>query len=503
MGRYLAVLEVSQKQAYIFSKNELAENVRRSEIIAKIMQASYIEEIVNDKTVFNKEGNFVYSGGGRTILVFTNGEHAKETIYIMTKNAMETYPDIILFGTTREYDDHISAGDNVRKLNEQLEKKKAERLAGFHQGTFGVERTDDDGNVVMIGNAPKEEHSEEHVPSWFKSTTKLGKLSIDNTSPSFIAIVHVDGNAMGRRVDDITKNAANDWEEYKKSIRKFSESIDHHYKEAFQKMQEKIGGCLAGVDKKERNVYFPIRRIISAGDDICFVTDGRIGLKAADIFIQELNKLQNEEDGQNYHACAGVALVHQKYPFYRAYELSEALCSNAKRFGASLSADGTGSDISCIDWHIEYGELRDTLEETRKQYIAKDGVLMELRPYIISATEAVMKKEPIRRYDNFKKLMQVLQNSEEYGRGIFKELRSKIKQGYGAAEYFLKFHRADALIRDVYQDVFVTIDYNAAFSGKGLAGKLTEVTADQKEHSLIFDAIEMMDLYTELEGEDR
>ena len=98
------------------------------------------------------------------------------------------------------------------------------------------------------------------------------------------------------------------------------------------------------------------------------------------IFYPGIGKEINSEDKTGYAACGGIAVVHQKYPFYKAYELAEMLCSNAKKFGASLSEDGTGRDISAIDWHIEFGEIKDTLEEIRQDYQTLDGKRMELRP---------------------------------------------------------------------------------------------------------------------------
>ena len=40
-----------------------------------------------------------------------------------------------------------------------------------------------------------------------------------------------------------------------------------------------------------------------------------------------------------YTACAGVVMVSEKYPFYRAYQTSEQLCDNAKKYAAQLVAE--------------------------------------------------------------------------------------------------------------------------------------------------------------------
>ena len=164
------------------------------------------------------------------------------------------------------------------------------------------------------------------------------------------------------------KNKDKSWEEYKKKLKSFSDSIDKDFKQSYKEMVEVVAknleqGKLEKLSIKEKN--FPVRRIITAGDDICFVTEGRIGLECAVAFFNALNGKKNTEDGKGYAACAGVAIVHQKYPFYRAYELAEQLCSNAKKFGATLHSE-RGGEISSIDWHIEYGELKDTIEEVRE-----------------------------------------------------------------------------------------------------------------------------------------
>lgn len=44
--RYLTIMEVSQKQAFIFSSNRLRKNVENSNIIAWIMDPEYFEKTI-------------------------------------------------------------------------------------------------------------------------------------------------------------------------------------------------------------------------------------------------------------------------------------------------------------------------------------------------------------------------------------------------------------------------------------------------------------------------
>lgn len=95
----------------------------------------------------------------------------------------------------------------------------------------------------------------------------------------------------------------------KHSIREFSESIDKDFKNAYKEMAKEIAQQLkeADLDKKLdlKEKKFPVRRIITAGDDICFVTEGRIGIECARIYIEKLTAAErkNSVDHKGYSAC--------------------------------------------------------------------------------------------------------------------------------------------------------------------------------------------------------
>lgn len=206
-------------------------------------------------------------------------------------------------------------------------------------------------------------------------------------------------------------------------------------------------------------------------------------------------------------ACAGVAIVHRKYPFYKAYELSEMLCSNAKKFGANIDKDGLGKNISAIDWHIEFGEIKDTLEEIRDSYQMKDGGRLELRPYIISVSEELKDKETVRLYKNFRELICRIQTEEtsgnaiSYARSKLKNLRSVLKEGEEETLYYMKTNHMEQLAIDSYYDIYQKTDSSKIGTGKGLEGKVFVETADGVRRSLLFDAIEAVDTYVRLDTE--
>lgn len=506
-NRYLTILEVSQKQAYIFASNKLRDNITNSAVIAWVMSPEYFAEKVGDEDVFSPERNLVYSGGGHTVLEFGTAQQAKEFTRRITRSIMTDYPGITVFAKTVEYDEARTPGDNLKQLTAALEAKKSVRSSVFHQGSFGVERIDTNtlkpvlADTVETGMPESEERIDKRLsPAGYHRVYKFGELGGTRNESNFIAVVHIDGNAMGKRVEKLYEaNRQADWDSYKAKIRQFSETIDEDFKDSYMDMVNVVAENLKGGKLDELSLQdgkFPVRRIITAGDDICFVTEGRIGIECAVAFLRALGSRKNRVDGDGYAACAGVAIVHQKYPFYMAYELAEMLCSNAKRFAASLSRDGSGSEVSAIDWHLEFGELKDTLEEIRADYLAADGSRLELRPYLVSAPKEAAAREPIRQYRNFRKLADGLQNGDiGYARGKLKELREVFKRGQVETEHYLKFNKIEDIALKGYQDVYEPVRYDKIGTGTGLERKTCVRTQDGVMRSLLFDAIEISDTF--------
>lgn len=481
--RYLTMLEVSQKQAYIFQSNELKENIRNSAVIAWIMDADYLEEKAAGRNLFHKEENLVYSGGGHIVLEFPSREQAVSFTKVVTRAVRGDYPGIEIFATTVPYNEQESPADNLKRLTEALEKKKAERRAAFHQGSFGVERIDTntlkpipDRREAGERMPEKEEETDKSLmPAGYRRVFKFEELGGSREKSNFIAVVHIDGNAMGKRVERLQqKYGKTGWEDYREKLRDFSQSIDDDFKAAYKEMTECVADSIKVGNLEELSLKdgcFPVRRIITAGDDVCFVAEGRIGLECAAVFIRKLCGKKNRVDEESYAACAGVAVVHQKYPFYKAYELAEMLCSNAKKKGVTLSSDGFGSDVSMIDWHLEFGEVGDTLDEVRAAYLDSDGNSVLGRPYVLSAPE--ISERP--NYREVRERIRKLQQDERCARGTLRELRNALKQGKAETEHFIRFHKIEDVVK-------------WDFGGN---------------HKMLFDAIELIDTFVALEdGEE-
>ena len=142
MARYLVVMEVSQKQAYIFESNHLRDNRYNSTEIAYITSNDYFEKALGPEVY--SSNNIVYAGGGHTVLDFESKEKALEFSKKISRQIMVECPRMELFIAMSEYDDNNTPGGNLKELMKKLEEKKSRRRAYFHQENFGIEEMNAD-----------------------------------------------------------------------------------------------------------------------------------------------------------------------------------------------------------------------------------------------------------------------------------------------------------------------------------------------------------------------
>lgn len=522
MERYLTILEVSQKQAYIFASNKVKDNIINSAVIAYVLSEEYIEKVLKPQGY--TRDNMVYSGGGHTILEFTSRETSCQMVKALTKQIYCDFEGLEVFAATVPYEKK-TVGKNLKYLVQTLEQKKSIRASAFKQGSYGIEQPDkntlkphctdkvSEAKKMVEDMEKREAKKEGFYPEHSKIAYEFERLGGKKDDTNFIAVVHIDGNGMGKRVEALYKEIDEkglSWQEAKEQLRNFSEGIDKDFKDSYREMVDEVSACLESEElKKELDLedgYFPIRHIITAGDDISFVTEGRIGLECARIFIEKLTQKdrKNKVDHANYAACAGVCLVHCKYPFFKAYQLAEMLCSNAKAYGAQISPEDNGSGISSIDWHVEFGELQDTLAEVRSEYVAGDGTVLYLRPYVITGIcgEAEKQIPQAKKYTNFRGTIRAIQHCEqEYGIGKVKELRSALKKGKKASENYLYFNKMEQFLEKVgSRDLNLNLDRLFSGAEDQIPYYVTlQENGVQKEHSIVFDAIELMDTYLALD----
>lgn len=486
----LSVLEISKKQYYIFKSNKLKENIGASEII-RVVTEELSEELCNKNS-----GKIVNAGGGQTIFYFENTDESKKFAEELSLKLLQKYPSLEFFISSIEYNpDKDRIISKIEDLHKKLEKKKAIREHYSFITEFGITQECDSTRLPAVCN--DSEDGEVYYSGEVKSKIEMynemykdekqrkyalnyADLGLSKSKKSYIAITHIDGNRMGKKLEKLKEKYENSYtpentrkqnESYIKELQYFSFQIKTAFERAFQKLEDIIKLKMDYLKKNGFNInneILPIRKVILSGDDVCYITDARIAIECAYIFLSELEKYQvmNEK----ITACAGIAIVREKYPFFKTYELSEELCRYAK---ASIP---DGANESRIDWHIVQGEYNNNLNEIRNTaYKTYDEKYLLLRPLVVSKESSA-----INSYLNFKKDIQII-NSGKIPRSKIKNMLKEMKKG----EHHL----------DTY------IEINHLFTLLG-SHRIKAKTGFIDGKCVLFDAIETMDYYIPLVNEE-
>lgn len=497
----LVLWEISKKQQYIFSSNRLKEN----------RGASIIIEDISEKMPYDFEEDYkedlVYNGGGSSLYKFCSIDRARGFIKNISVKVLRDYPGVELFMVIEEYDkkkDKVT--ESIDNAYKKLAIKKNRRVNSGGQLSFGIERLCESTGFP----ASFKERDDETI----RYVSREIKTKIDNSNgnskkfdyllpvqdsirdfrdltkgeKNYIAVVHIDGNQMGKKLQmlkDGFKYEGNNIEEtndeYLKALKQFSDDIKNAYEGSFKymagKIQENEEGELNKVTKIGEG-KFPLIPIIIAGDDVTYVTNGKIGIESARLFIEHLNSYKININGQaiELNACAGIAITRVGHQFYRAYELAEDLCNNAKKKVLKDYGD-RGKDYSLLDWHIEQGDVMGTIAEIRKKhYRATDGRTLNMRPLYINNNDKWTN------YENFKRANYYITehkvDNKEIARNKVKRLRDILVKGENETKMFL-------LSNKLYY-YFPCLD--------GTTGDYCY----HKNQCMYYDAIESLDLFNQL-----
>lgn len=438
----------------------------------------------------------------------------------VSERILRDYPGVEVFMVIEDYDENdkkltISIEDAYKKLAI----KKNNRQNSGSQVSFGIERICESSGLPAIEDKKYETGERPFISMEIQKkidnskSCKKFELLINHNNGSkefadlakgeknYLAVVHIDGNKMGKKFDqlkDYFKYKEGEYaktnKEYLGELRKFSSNIKDAYISAFKEMSRvvELNKSILSEDTNIELDKFPIIPIIVAGDDITYVTNGKIGIETARIFLEYLNKNEIEMyngDKVKLNACAGVAIARVSNPFSKTYQLAEDLCSNAKRRIQDDYPNDGDKDFSLIDWHIEQGDLIGEISDIReKHYKSRDGKDLCMRPLYIN-NDSEWKS-----YENFKatyfnickreinenKISRNKISRNKISRNKIKELREILKNGESATEIFLKSNAID-----------------------GYFSRLEKTFGDNcfyDNNCMYYDAIEVMDLYIELEG---
>lgn len=554
MSNYtLTVLDTSGIQNYLFGTNNLKQNAGAS-YLADCATRDWVKDVLDDVTegAHNVRGfehvhepfderktidldavqaEVIYAGGGNTAILFKEAAVARAFATDLSRKVILQAPDLNLFIAHCQnfaWTNRALGGDNgvVQGVMKQLREQKQ----GYppQQPLQGLGVTVDDAFTYRPA-VGYETYGQENISrplsaeSWAKYTAadaaasrlqKFLERSIDRrkyTIPrdfediggshedsSYIAIVHADGNGMGKRVQAIQKKFPNASQnvDYVKAMRTFSLSVQTAAHTALNATVDYLINQIEDFtidDKitlkrdKAGKPFLPFRPIVFGGDDMTFVCEGRLGLQLAAYYLEKFTEQQLKDHEENYgnaYCRAGVAITHSHYPFALAYELAENLCASAKvairRWQEEENKPKEG--ISSMDWHFAINGMNIGLRETRQRDYTSDAKRNSThgRSDLLMRPVWVQKSSALRldwhSWNQFEQIMQDFQQKWLDQRNKLIGLREPLRRGAEAVQQYRHFYSLPEL---------PPIAGHRTFSSGGWQG----------EECGYFDAIEALDFY--------
>lgn len=498
----LTLLECSGIQDYVFSSNNLAVNIGASENIYSVTDKWMFNALIGPHnlvmtangcdfaeagSIFQRDdlnAEVVYFGGGNALIIFNEMAQTKIFAKALSECVLLNAPMLKLHIAHEEF----TPGESIAKVFEErlipkmMKAKKQERpvspmpgLAVTAQCVFTgqpahyyekVNPMEADRRYFSMEIKSKlaarplaEERLHKLLPqvrgSQFDFVYNFEDFGTAGVS-SYIGVVHIDGNGMGRRFREYSagyKDAANNGS-WIRAERDFSEAIkrvssgalghvidtllktvgekDHSWRRDLPAGEE--GLCVKAKPKQgEKGIrLLPVRPLVFGGDDLTLVADGRLGLAVAKAYLDYCSMPGNElPDGKPMYSRAGIAITHAHFPFSRAYDVAESLLKSCKQDGSFHYPESF-----IIDWHVATSAMVDDLKSTRaNEYTTEEGSLL-MRPIsLVDSADG-------RCWDGLQSLIGLFQADEKWAgqRGKQKALREALREGPGQVELFCKIY---------------------------------------------------------------
>lgn len=180
----------------------------------------------------------------------------------------------------------------------------------------------------------------------------LDNIVTQKGEESLLAIVYIDGNNMGNKMDSCLGDKDQSYEFCIQRLREYSDEIQKHY---IDLRIEDVDKILASKPQQKR------RFVIYAGDEVNFICNAR---HAYDVAVEYLTKLaENEGENTIRTSSAGIAIFHSHMPFTEAYRIAKECCENSKKWMKEKKIE----NASLLDFHFCQGAIGTSLKHIRKQ----------------------------------------------------------------------------------------------------------------------------------------
>ena len=466
-------------------------------------QKAFERMMQDEKCAARYVGEVVYEGGGNFFVLYKDKETCIEINKIFTRKLLKELYTLKVLCTYIELENGlVNFIEDRKKLYEKHRISEAEESVICPVNTLPFVQVDEVTSLPLTKyneNTRKKVSTEaeaklaKHLDVYNEKYGEkdLDKLVTRKGEESLLAVVYIDGNNMGAKVQNVLGRETS-YDQCVKKLRETSEFIQKNYvedriKDIDQMLEEK-----AKKGKKKAGK----RLVVFAGDEINLICNARDAYDIAKTYLKGLHQVSWKDSTEPCSACAGIAIFHSHAPYAQAYKIAEECCESGKtrmkKLEKAREKEGKSKEVCYIDVHYCQKGIGMSLDDIREKEV---GGLIS-KPWLLDMEDeknTTSKMPEDITIMEIEKVVEALQMIES--RTNVKDLAVAAKLSEGAFNLEMRriyAHQSDEDIKRRMKEIFVQED-REEFGQKY-----------KKYRKMIYDIVIVYDLwFRKEEGEEK
>ena len=466
-------------------------------------QKAFERMMQDEKCAARYAGEVVYEGGGNFFVLYKDKETCIEINKIFTRKLLKELYTLKVLCTYIELENGlVNFIEDRKKLYEKHRISEAEESVICPVNTLPFVQVDEVTSLPLTKyneNTRKKVSTEaeaklaKHLDVYNEKYGEkdLDKLVTRKGEESLLAVVYIDGNNMGAKVQNVLGRETS-YDQCVKKLRETSEFIQKNYvedriKDIDQMLEEK-----AKKGKKKAGK----RLVVFAGDEINLICNARDAYDIAKTYLKGLHQVSWKDSTEPCSACAGIAIFHSHAHYAQAYKIAEECCvsgkTRMKKLEKAREKEGKSKEVCYIDVHYCQKGIGMSLDDIREKEV---GGLIS-KPWLLDMEDeknTTSKMPEDITIMEIEKVVEALQMIES--RTNVKDLAVAAKLSEGAFNLEMRriyAHQSDEDIKRRMKEIFVQED-REEFGQKY-----------KKYRKMIYDIVIVYDLwFRKEEGEEK